>query len=182
MCVCVFLCCVVLCVCRGLALDWSPNQGVLPNVCGSRNPLRKAKVRRDCRSQLKKITYFYTYSPCVSIHPHYRSGSFIMPFQKFLWLLFPSSLHKSFDFIVVLNLLPPRASLSGPKWWKSHGAKSDYRRGVAVPPNAFPPMFLLSQRRYADVRCLGSDRHLLTDGTCHFERKAGFTWSLRSFK
>jgi len=26
-------------------LDWSPNQGVLPNVCGSRSPLRKAKVR-----------------------------------------------------------------------------------------------------------------------------------------
>jgi hypothetical protein len=24
---------------------WSPNQGVLPNVCGSRSPLRKAKVR-----------------------------------------------------------------------------------------------------------------------------------------
>jgi hypothetical protein len=38
--------CVVLsCVGRGLALDWSPNQGVLPNVCGSRSPLRKAKVR-----------------------------------------------------------------------------------------------------------------------------------------
>jgi len=25
-------------------LEWSPNQGVLPNVCGSRNLLRKAKV------------------------------------------------------------------------------------------------------------------------------------------
>jgi hypothetical protein len=45
MCVCVFLCCVVLCFRRGLVLDWSPNQGVLPNVCGSRSPLRKAKVR-----------------------------------------------------------------------------------------------------------------------------------------
>jgi hypothetical protein len=29
---------------RGVALDWSPNQGVLPNVCGLRSPLRKAKV------------------------------------------------------------------------------------------------------------------------------------------
>jgi hypothetical protein len=40
--------CVVLsCVGRGLALGWSPNQGVLRNVsiCGSRSPLRKAKVR-----------------------------------------------------------------------------------------------------------------------------------------
>jgi hypothetical protein len=55
-CVCVFLCCVVLCVGRGLALDWSPNQGVLPNICGSRSPLRKAKGphNKDCRSQLKK--------------------------------------------------------------------------------------------------------------------------------
>jgi hypothetical protein len=43
--VCMFLCCVVLFVGRGLELDWSPNQGVLPNVCGSRSPLRKAKVR-----------------------------------------------------------------------------------------------------------------------------------------
>jgi hypothetical protein len=49
-------CCVVLCFSRGLALDWSPNQGVLPNVCGSRSLLRKAKVRKDCRSQLKKKT------------------------------------------------------------------------------------------------------------------------------
>jgi hypothetical protein len=54
MCVCVFLCCVVLCFDRGLVLDWSPNQGVLPNVCGSRSPLRKAKVLKDYRSQLKK--------------------------------------------------------------------------------------------------------------------------------
>jgi hypothetical protein len=37
--------CVVLCFGRGLVLDWSPNQGVLPNVCGSRSPLRKANVR-----------------------------------------------------------------------------------------------------------------------------------------
>jgi len=29
-----------------VALDWSPNQGVLPNVCGFRSPLRKAKVRK----------------------------------------------------------------------------------------------------------------------------------------
>jgi hypothetical protein len=28
--ICVFLCCVVLCFGRGLVLDWSPNQGVLP--------------------------------------------------------------------------------------------------------------------------------------------------------
>jgi len=34
------------CVGRGLVLDWSPNQGVLPNVCGSRSPLRKTKVRK----------------------------------------------------------------------------------------------------------------------------------------
>jgi hypothetical protein len=30
--VCVFLCVVLSCVGRGLALDWSPAQGVLPNV------------------------------------------------------------------------------------------------------------------------------------------------------
>jgi hypothetical protein len=41
----VFLCCGVLCFGTGLVLDWSPNQGVLPNVCGSISPLRKAKVR-----------------------------------------------------------------------------------------------------------------------------------------
>jgi hypothetical protein len=46
-CVSACFCCVVLCVGRGLVLDWSPNQGVLPNVCGSRNPLRKAKVRNE---------------------------------------------------------------------------------------------------------------------------------------
>jgi hypothetical protein len=54
MCVCVFLCCLVLCVGTGPELDWSPNQGILPNVCGSRSPLRKAKDRKDCRSQLEK--------------------------------------------------------------------------------------------------------------------------------
>jgi hypothetical protein len=31
---------------RVFVLDWSTNQGVLPNVCGSRSPLRKAKVRK----------------------------------------------------------------------------------------------------------------------------------------
>jgi hypothetical protein len=54
MCVCMFLCCVVLCFGRGFSLDWSPNQWVLPNICGSRSPLRKAKSDKDCRSQLKK--------------------------------------------------------------------------------------------------------------------------------
>jgi uncharacterized protein YbaR (Trm112 family) len=39
---------------RGLALDWSTNQGVLPNVCGSRSPLRKAKVHKDLEASWKK--------------------------------------------------------------------------------------------------------------------------------
>jgi hypothetical protein len=34
----------------------------------------------------------------------------------------------------------------------------DYRQCVAVPPDAFPLLFLLSQRRCADVRCHGGDR------------------------
>jgi len=33
----------------------------------------------------------------------------------------------------------------------------DYKWGVAVPPNAFPPMFLTSQQR-ADVCCCGRHR------------------------
>jgi hypothetical protein len=76
MCVCVFLCCVVLCFGRGLVLDWSPNQGILPNVCGSRSPLRKAKVRKDCRSQLKKKIlrkeaphYLTSPSSCLNLVP-----------------------------------------------------------------------------------------------------------------
>jgi len=59
----------------------------------------------------------------------------------------------------------------------------NYRQRVAVPPNEFPPMFLLSQLRYADARCHGGDRQtLLTDQARRFERKAGPTRSLRSFK
>jgi hypothetical protein len=73
MCVCVFLCCVVLCVGRGLALDSSSNQGVLPNVCGSRSPLRKAKVRKDCRSQLKKKTFC-----CFSTNVYCCKSNFVI--------------------------------------------------------------------------------------------------------
>jgi hypothetical protein len=74
MCVCMFLCCVVLCVGRGLALDWSPNQGVLPNVCGSRNPLRKAKVcKRTVEASWKKNIYI--------------NDMGIVLFQRYLWVL-----------------------------------------------------------------------------------------------
>jgi len=34
----------------------------------------------------------------------------------------------------------------------------DYMQGVAVPPNALPPMFLLSQQQCADARCSRGDR------------------------
>jgi hypothetical protein len=34
----------------------------------------------------------------------------------------------------------------------------NYRRGVAGPPYAFPPMFRL-QQRCADAGCHGGDRH-----------------------
>jgi len=34
----------------------------------------------------------------------------------------------------------------------------DNRRDVAVPPNAFPPLYLLLQQRCADARCRGGDR------------------------
>jgi hypothetical protein len=33
----------------------------------------------------------------------------------------------------------------------------DYRQSVALPPNAFPPMYLLSQQRCVDVSCRGAD-------------------------
>jgi hypothetical protein len=33
----------------------------------------------------------------------------------------------------------------------------EYRWGVAVLPNAFPPVFLLSQKQCADVHCHGGD-------------------------
>jgi len=49
---------------------------------------------------------------------------------------------------------------------------------VTVPPNTFSPMFLLSQRWCADACCHGTEM-LLTDWPCHFEWKAGFTWSFK---
>jgi hypothetical protein len=56
-----------------------------------------------------------------------------------------------------------------------------YRRCVAVPPNAFASMFLLSQWRYVDADCCGEDM-LLIQRLPHFERMTGYTVSLRSFE
>jgi hypothetical protein len=49
---------------------------------------------------------------------------------------------------------------------------------MAVPPNAFPSVLLLSQRRCTDAR----GDTLLTDGPRRFERNAGFTQSLSSLE
>jgi hypothetical protein len=34
----------------------------------------------------------------------------------------------------------------------------EYKQGVAVPPNAFPPMLLLSQQQCVDMHCCGGDK------------------------
>jgi len=60
MCVCVFLCCVVLCVGRGLASGWSPNQGVLPNVYRIEKSIKEGiGPQRTVESHRKKINLHY---------------------------------------------------------------------------------------------------------------------------
>jgi len=67
-----------------------------------------------------------------------------------MWFLLHPSLQIEFNFIVGFCFL------LGPLWvdWTDENRLApgqDYRRGVAVPPNAYTVMFLLPQRRCADA-------------------------------
>jgi len=61
--------------------------------------------------------HFYTLFPSLR-QLHYA------PFKKSLWFLIQLSLHKKFNFIVTLNIFPPRVSFSGPDRCKSLSARS----------------------------------------------------------
>jgi len=82
--------------------------------------------------------------------------SSLWPYKKSSLLLFQPSLYSEFNFIVGSKFLFHLGHLCLDRTSESHLAPGqDY---VAVPPSAFPPMFLLSQRRCEDARCHGGDR------------------------
>jgi hypothetical protein len=71
----------------------------------------------------------------------------------------PAIVAQNFNFVIGSKIF----SLLGPISVDRTGENrlmsgQDYSRDVAAPPNAFPPLFLLSQQRCADARCRGGDR------------------------
>jgi hypothetical protein len=86
-----------------------------------------------------KINYFSMYSPCTPINHHHSSDSFLMPLSKTV-CDYPSS-HCTKSSSLTLCLFLPRAQ-TGENYMVPG---QDYRWGVEVLPDAFPPMFLLSQ-------------------------------------
>jgi hypothetical protein len=83
MCVCVSLCCVVLCIGRGLASGRSPIQGVLPIVYRftSKNPStpqgKRGRLRKTERKQEVNTTFWYPQNCSMSFnnncHPRERN-------------------------------------------------------------------------------------------------------------
>jgi hypothetical protein len=94
-------------------------------------------------------------------------------FNKSLRMHVQPSLHKKLNFLVGCKYFPSQGLLVDRTGENRLAPCQDCRWGVAVPPNAFLLMFLLSQWRRADTRCHGGNiRFWLIDLVVLSERLA----------